>query len=235
MRLDRFVAKTLFLSRNEVKKLIRNNLIYVNDKAINNDGFQVNTNLDKVCFENRELHYEEYVYYLMNKPAGYICANEDKINPTIIDYAPEFIAHKVHTVGRLDKDTTGALILTNDGTLTHKLISPKNNISKVYKVTTDKQIDPSLIEHFAKGFIVNNEFTTLPAKLEILSDNVALVTIVEGKYHQVKRMFSAFDLKVISLNRESFAALRVDDLALGEFRRLHKSELEILHEKLIVD
>lgn len=228
MRLDRFLSKTLGESRTNVKKLIRNRLIFVNDEVIISDGFHIDTAVDIVRYLDQVLHYEEFQYYLINKPAGYVCAIEDNINPTIVEYAPEFIKYKLHTVGRLDKDTTGALILTNDGRLTHRLISPKNAIEKVYIAEVDSDIDESLIPQFSGGFVINDEFKTLPATLEIINPQKARVTVIEGKYHQIKRMFAAFGLKVLSLHRERFANLLVDDLALGEYRPLTREELKSL-------
>lgn len=228
MRLDRFLSKTLGESRTNVKKLIRNRLIFVNDEVIISDGFHIDTAVDIVRYLDQVLHYEEFQYYLINKPAGYVCAIEDNINPTIVEYAPEFIKYKLHTVGRLDKDTTGALILTNDGRLTHRLISPKNAIEKVYISEVDSDIDESLIPQFSGGFVINDEFKTLPATLEIINPQKARVTVIEGKYHQIKRMFAAFGLKVLSLHRERFANLLVDDLALGEYRPLTREELKSL-------
>lgn len=228
MRLDRFLSKTLGESRTNVKKLIRNRLIFVNDEVIISDGFHIDTAVDIVRYLDQVLHYEEFQYYLINKPAGYVCAIEDNINPTIVEYAPEFIKYKLHTVGRLDKDTTGALILTNDGRLTHRLISPKNAIEKVYIAEVDNDIDESLIPQFSGGFVINDEFKTLPAILEIINPQKARVTVIEGKYHQIKRMFAAFGLKVLSLHRERFANLLVDDLALGEYRPLTREELKSL-------
>lgn len=228
MRLDRFLAKTLGHTRTEVKKLIRNGLIKINGVVVKTDGFQVQTTVDEVTFGDQILEYEEYQYYIINKPAGYICANEDNLHPTIIDYAPEFITHKVHTVGRLDKDTTGALLLTNDGKLTHQLISPKSEIPKVYIATLDGKLSADLIPLFAAGFTINEEFKTLPATLEIIDDTTARVSVIEGKYHQIKRMFGSFSLKVIALHRERFGPLDVFDLKIGEYRKLGKNEVKLL-------
>lgn len=220
MRLDRFLSKTLGESRTVVKKYIRTKRVSVNGEIITNEGYHVDTLNDEVIFDGEILHYEDFQYYLINKPAGYVCANEDNVNPTIIDFAPEFITYKLHTVGRLDKDTTGALLLTNNGKLTHELISPKKNVKKVYLVTTDLPIKEELIVQFARGIKINDDFTTLPATLEVVDSNVARVTVIEGKFHQIKRMFLAFNLQVIKLHREQFANLRVDDLAVGEYRKL---------------
>ncbi len=228
MRLDRFLAKVLFLSRNEVKKIIRSGEVFINDKEVRSESFHVNTALDDVIYGEKHLKYVEFYYYLINKPAGFVCANEDNLHRTIIDYAPEFIQHNLHTVGRLDIDTTGALLLTNDGKFTHRLISPKSATKKVYIATIDEDIPLNLIAIFKEGFLINDEYTTLPATLEIISPRVARLTLIEGKFHQVKRMFQTFNLKVIALHRESFADISVDDLAIGEYRELTTLELKLL-------
>lgn len=228
MRLDRFLAKTLFLSRNEVKKIIRSGEVFVNDVVVRNENFHVNTALDAVFYGEKHLKYVGFYYFLINKPAGYVCANEDNIYPTIIEYSPLFISYNLHTVGRLDLDTTGALLLTNDGKLTHRLISPKSATKKVYIATINEDIPVSLIEIFKAGFPINDEYTTLPSSLEIISPRVARLTLIEGKFHQVKRMFLAFNLQVISLHRESFAGLTVFDLLPGEYRELTAEELQLL-------
>lgn len=228
MRLDRFLAKTLFLSRTEVKKIIRSGEVFVNDVIVRSESYQVNTALDTVIYGEKHLKYVEFHYYLINKPPGYVCANEDNIHPTIIDYAPIFVQLDLHTVGRLDIDTTGALLLTNDGKFTHRLISPKSATKKVYIATIDEEIPYNLIEIFREGFPINDEYTTLPALLEIISPRVARLTLIEGKFHQVKRMFQAFDLKVIALHRESFAGINVSDLEPGNYRELTNEELKLL-------
>ncbi|OQA78332.1 MAG: Ribosomal small subunit pseudouridine synthase A [Tenericutes bacterium ADurb.Bin239] len=228
MRLDRFLSKTLGESRSTVKKYIRNKKVTINGVAVTSESFQVDTNSDEVVFNREVLHYEEFHYYLINKPAGYVCANEDNVHPTIVSFAPEFMMHNLHTVGRLDKDTTGALLLTNNGKLTHRLISPKKGVEKIYLATTDVPIPNELVAHFACGIKITDHFKTLPATLEIVSLNVGRVTVVEGKFHQIKRMFQAFDLQVVNLHREQFAMLRVDDLAVGEYRKLSPEEVNLL-------
>ncbi|OQC10990.1 MAG: Ribosomal small subunit pseudouridine synthase A [Tenericutes bacterium ADurb.Bin087] len=228
MRLDRFLAKTLGESRTTVKKYIRGKKVTINGEVVTSEGFQVDTNNDVVIFNGDVLHYEEFQYFLINKPEGYVCANEDNVHPTIISFAPEFIMYNLHTVGRLDKDTTGALLLTNNGKLTHKLISPKKRVNKVYLATTDLPIKSELIAHFARGIKIDDDFTTLPATLEIVDVNVGRVTVVEGKFHQIKRMFQTFGLTVTFLHREQFASLRVDDLKIGEYRKLTNEEINLL-------
>jgi len=224
MRLDRFLAHVGLGTRKDVKVLIRTRRISVNDKIVISDSAQVNTSIDIVKFDEQVLTYKEFKYFLLHKPQGYVCANEDNLSPTVIVLNDEFSRFEVHTVGRLDKDTTGVLILTNNGRLTHKLISPKYKIKKVYLATVDKDLEPELISLFKQGFVVNNEYLTLPAELEILSNNEARLTLIEGKYHQVKRMFAHFGYKVISLHREQFHTLGVEGLEVGASRELTSEE-----------
>lgn len=225
MRLDRFLSKTLFETRTTVKKYIRTKRVKVNGEVILKEGYKLDTTLDVVTFDDEVLTYTEFHYFVINKPAGYVCANEDNVHPTIVKYAEEFVQHQVHTIGRLDKDTTGVLLLTNDGKLTHRLISPKTATEKIYIVETDAPISPELITKFSEGFMINDDYMTLPAKLEIISERTAQVTLIEGKFHQVKRMFQTFGLNVINLHRASFATITANDLAVGEYRRLTNEEL----------
>lgn len=228
MRLDRFLAETLLESRSDVKKYIRSGRILVNNEVIKQEATHVDTTLDIVTFDGAVLTYEEFQYFVINKPSGYVSANEDKRHPTIVEYASEFISYKLHTVGRLDKDTTGVILLTNDGKLTHRLISPKSATPKIYLATVDKPLTHDLITSFAEGFVINNEFKTLPAVLTIIDEKTARIEVIEGKFHQIKRMFAAFGYEVLTLHRESFAGIRALDLANGEYRKLSETELKLI-------
>lgn len=224
MRLDRFLAHVGLGTRKEVKTLIRTRRISVNNQIVTSDSTQVNTSIDQVMFDDEKLVYKEFKYYLLNKPSGYVCANEDRVSPTVIALNDDFSKFNLHTVGRLDKDTTGVLILTNNGRLTHQLINPKFAVDKIYLAIVDKDLEEHLINSFKEGFIVNNEYKTLPSKLEIINDRLARLTLNEGKYHQVKRMFLHFGYKVTKLHREQFHSLRVDDLEEGKSRELTAQE-----------
>ena len=224
MRLDRFLAHLGLGSRKDVRLMIRTRRVMINDKVATKDNDQVNSSIDKVTLDGEPLIYKEFKYYLLNKPVGYVCANEDNLTATVMELNPDFNRFSLHTVGRLDKDTTGVLLLTNNGRLTHQLISPKYNINKVYYAQVDQDLNNDLIQQFSDGFVVNNEYLTLPAKLEIINPRFARLTLNEGKYHQVKRMFLHFGYKVISLHREQFHTLRVDDLAPGQSRELTSEE-----------
>ena len=224
MRLDRYLSHVGLGTRKDVKVLIRTKRIKLNDKVVTSDSTQVNTSCDQVKLDEVALVYKEFKYYLLNKPSGYVCANEDNLSATVISLNEEFSRFDVHTVGRLDKDTTGTLLLTNNGRLTHQLINPKFKVDKVYLATVDKDLDDSLVKAFQEGFFVNDEYMTLPSKLVILSPTLARLTLNEGKYHQVKRMFLHFGYKVLSLHREQFHTLRVDELKIGESRELTLEE-----------
>lgn len=224
MRLDRYLSHVGLGTRKDVKVLIRTKRIKLNDKVVTSDSAQVNTSCDQVKLDEVPLVYKEFKYYLLNKPSGYVCANEDNLSATVISLNEEFSRFDVHTVGRLDKDTTGTLLLTNNGRLTHQLINPKFKVDKVYLATVDKDLDDSLVKAFQEGFLVNDEYMTLPSKLVILSPTLARLTLNEGKYHQVKRMFLHFGYKVLSLHREQFHTLRVDELKIGESRELTLEE-----------
>lgn len=224
MRLDRYLAHLGVGTRKEVKLLIRTKRVRVNDQIITSDSAQINTSIDQVRLDDNLLVYKEYKYFLLNKPSGYVCANEDNLSLTVMALNKEFVLFDVHTVGRLDKDTTGVLLLTNNGKLTHQLINPKFEVDKIYLADVDADLDSGLIEEFKAGFMVNDEYKTLPSKLEIIGPRRARLTLNEGKYHQVKRMFLHFGYKVLSLHREQFHTLRVDDLSLGQSRELTEIE-----------
>ena len=231
MRLDKFLSNNGFGSRKDVKILIKKQNVYINNVLIKQADFSFDPTKDIVKVNDKEIEYKEFYYFLLNKPKGYISATEDYKQNTVLDLLPEFSHLDLFPVGRLDKDTTGTLLITNDGQLAHALLSPKKHVDKVYIATLDKDIPPSIIKDFENGIILDNELT-LPAKLEILEKNIAKVTLHQGKYHQVKRMFSYFNLEVIELHREKFAFLNVDNLPLGEYRELTlEEEKEILKHK----
>ena len=227
MRLDKFLANSGIGSRSEVKRIIKDKRIRVNGEIIKSDSFNVDETKDVVLFDDNEIKYKKFYYILLNKPQGYVSASIDNVYPPVTDLLPEYRFANLHTVGRLDVDTTGALLLTNNGDLTHKLISPKYKVDKVYEVEVDKKIDRNLMEIFKNGIELDGELT-LPADLLIIDDKHAVLTLHQGKFHQVKRMFKKFGYEVVKLNRKSFAGLTVEGLGLGEYRELNKEEEELL-------
>ena len=208
-------------SRKEVKELLKLGRVKVNDVIIKKNDYKVNEN-DIVKLDDEIINYLEYEYYILNKPAGYISALEDNRYPVIIDLV-NTRRKDVVPVGRLDLDTEGIILLTNDGQLNHRLLSAKYHVDKKYYVELESDIDESAIDTFARPLDLG-DFITLPAKLEILDKRSAYLTISEGKYHQVKRMFEAIGNKVIYLRRDEFGPLKTGDLKLGEFRELTEEE-----------
>lgn len=229
MRLDKFLSNCGVGTRSEVKRLIKNKRVKVNGEIIRSDSFNVSESKDIVLFDDLQVKYKEFYYILLNKPQGYVSAVIDNVYPPVTDLLPEYAFAKLFPVGRLDVDTTGVLLLTNDGELAHKLISPKYHVDKVYEVEVNKKISRNLREFFKKGIELDGEIT-LPADLEIIDDTHALLTLHQGKFHQVKRMFKKFDYDVVKLNRKAFAFLTVDDLKLGEHRELTLEEENRLKE-----
>ncbi len=231
MRLDKFLSNNGFGSRKDAKLFIKKHTVCINDVLIKQADFSFNPDKDVVKVDDQIIKYKEFYYFLLNKPKGYISATEDYKQNTVLELLPEYSHLDLFPVGRLDKDTTGTLLITNDGQLAHSLLSPKKHVDKIYIATLNKTIPLSIINNFEKGIILDDELT-LPAKLEILSDNIARVTLHQGKYHQVKRMFSYFGLDVIELHREKFAFLTVNNLPVGKYRELTpEEEKEILKHK----
>jgi 16S rRNA pseudouridine516 synthase len=239
MRLDKLLAHTGFGTRKEVKKIIKDRYIEVNGEVITKPGTKVNPDKDDVRIGGERIYYEEFVYFMLNKPAGVISATEDFVHETVLDLlGPADLVQEPHPVGRLDIDTEGLLVLTNDGQLTHQLISPKKEVDKEYYARIEGIVTEEDVEQFEEGIVLiedEEEYTTMPAVLEILNTDEAAnesevnVTIQEGKFHQVKRMFHAVDKEVLYLKRIRMNDLVLDEeLPLGEYRALTDEELEQL-------
>ncbi|MHA0272938.1 pseudouridine synthase [Mycoplasma sp. 48589B] len=226
-RLDKMLASALKITRSQASKFLKTKQIKVNDIVVTHN-IDV-TSEDVVTYQNTPISKgEKYVYYALNKPEGYICANDDRIHSTVFDILGEDIKNikGIHTVGRLDKDTTGLLLITNDGELTHELLAPKKHVDKRYLVTLKDPCLQELVEVFAKGFALNDE-KIKPSKLEIINPTYVSLTISEGKYHQVKRMFAKFGNEVVGLHRDSFGKLTLQNINLkkGEWKELKKEEI----------
>ena len=229
MRLDKFLANSGVGTRSEVKRFIKDKRVKVNGDIVRSDSFNVNESQDIVLFDDFKVKYKEFYYVLLNKPQGYVSAVIDNVYPPVLDLIPEYAFAKLFPVGRLDVDTTGVLLLTNDGDLAHKLISPKYHVDKVYAVEVDKKLDPKLVEAFKNGIELDGELT-LPADLVIINDKKAELTLHQGKFHQVKRMFKRFGYEVLKLERKAFAFLTSEGLELGEYRELSDKEESQLKE-----
>lgn len=208
IRLDKFVSVALKLSRADTKRLLKDGKITVDGVCVKKGDFKVDTETACVKSGNENLEYKEFVYILMNKPSGILSASNDKRAKTVVDIVPPNLKREgLFPVGRLDKDTTGLLIITDDGDFAHKIISPKSNIEKVYLAHLDGDINDEMIEKFQKGVVLADGTKCMSAKLEKAGDCSALVTIREGKYHQVKRMFGTVGLGVNKLHRISIGRL----------------------------
>lgn len=236
MRLDKILANMGYGSRKEVKELVKKGEVKINREVAKQASIKVDAYLDIIEVRGEELKYREFIYLMLNKPKGYISATEDDYHRTVIELLDEEHLHfGTYPVGRLDIDTTGLLILTNDGDLTHKLISPKSGIIKKYLANIDGRVTEKEIEIFEKGiYLAEEDYTTLPAKLEILSRgqmSTVHVYIQEGKYHQVKRMFESVGMKVLELKRLSMGEIELDtDLEEGEYRELNQVEMNWIYE-----
>ena len=239
MRLDKYLVACAVGSRTEVKDFLKSGRVTVNGKKEKSAKLQINEETDEICFDGQKLEYEEFVYYMMNKPQGVISATEDPKHKTVLDLLDDLARSKeVFPVGRLDIDTHGLLLLTNDGKLAHALLSPKRHVDKTYLAQINGVMTDEDIETFAKG-IPLKDFTCQPAKLELVSidteENKSLVrvTIAEGKFHQVKRMVAYCGKEVVDLQRVTMGTLTLDEeLKRGEWRRLSKEELEGLLESV---
>lgn len=227
MRLDRMLSALNVCTRSECRKMLR--AVTVNGNSVKDPGMNV-TEQDEICLRGKKLDTRLSRCLMLNKPSGVLTADEDHRCSTVMDILPPvYRSLGCMPVGRLDKDTTGLLLLTTDGQLAHRLISPKNEIAKVYVAAVDGKLDTADVQAFAAG-IPLKDFTALPAKLEILEEVVGRVTVFEGKYHQVKRMFGARGKPVVTLRRLSFGPLGLDEgLAEGEFRELTREEIQLLY------
>ena len=208
LRLDKFISANSAYSRSEIRIAARRGKILVNGQIQRAFDFKIDTDYDKVSIYEKEISSIGNVYLVMNKPAGVISASNDKNKETVVDLVPEQFKHlDLFPVGKLDRDTTGLLIITNDGDFAHKVISPKNDVEKCYEVELDADLTEELVEKFSQGVVLADGTQCKSAVLEILDSRNALITITEGKYHQVKRMFGVFGLGVNRLHRRSIGGL----------------------------
>lgn len=226
MRLDKFICDCTGLTRSQAGKLIRQGLVTVNQQLCKQPATQVATT-DQVTLEEEELQIIGLRYFVMNKPAGYVCSTDDPDHNTVFALMDEPLLERLHTVGRLDLDTTGILLITDDGQWSHRISSPKHECAKTYRAFLADPVAESAIAQFAEGVMLRGEkLPTKPAELVIVTPTECLLTIHEGRYHQVKRMFAAIGNKVEQLHREQIGYLMLgDDLAEGEYRELTAEEI----------
>lgn len=233
MRLDKFLCEMNLGTRTEVKALLKKGLVTVNGAPVKKPEQKINENEDIVCFQGEQLGYEAFQYFLLNKPAGCVTAVKDNLSETVMSFLPENRRKDLFPVGRLDKDTEGLLLITNDGQLSHELLSPKKHVDKTYFARIEGCVREEHKFQFLEGLDIGDETKTLPAKLEILkSGDVSEIelTIHEGRFHQVKRMFEAVGTKVVYLKRLSMGTLTLGGLLPGEVRTLTEAEIAELKQ-----
>lgn len=233
IRLDKYLADMGAGTRQEVKRKIRKGLVSINHEPVKSPEFKIREGEDLVLLEGQEISYVTYEYYMLNKPSGVISATVDSREPTVLDLICEKRRKDLFPVGRLDKDTEGLLLITNDGELAHRLLSPRYHVDKTYYARIRGRVTNEDVERFAEGVNIGEngkEERTMPGVLEIISsaeESQIRLTIQEGKYHQVKRMFQAVDKEVLYLKRERMGTLTLDKkLKPGDFRPLTPTELE---------
>ena len=227
MRLDKLLSECGVASRKEIRQLIRSGRVSVDGAAAASPEMKLDPYKALVCLDGTKIEYAKYHYYMMNKPAGVLSATDDGRQKTVLDLVtPEMRKIGLFPVGRLDKDTTGLLILTNDGEFAHRVISPRSGIVKVYHARTEAPVDEADITAFKEGLTLGDGTKCLPAGLKRLPDGSCLVEVMEGKYHQVKRMLASRGKPVTELKRLSIGGLKLDKALLpGDFRALEENEL----------
>ena len=233
IRLDKYLADMSIGTRQEVKKYIRQGRVKINEDIIKKPEYKIREDEDKITFDGAPVAYETFEYYMLNKPAGVISATEDKRDKTVLDLIKEKKRKDLFPVGRLDKDTEGLLLITNDGALAHRLLSPKKHVDKCYYAKISGGVTEEDVRVFKERINIGTQEEpewTMPAELKILEKGTVSrirLTIREGKFHQVKRMFLAVGQEVVYLKRECMGALVLDEeLAPGEYRKLTDSELK---------
>lgn len=236
-RLDKILSNLGYGSRKEIKSIVKKGLVEIDGKLAKDNGMQVDPEASVIKVNGEEIVYKKYIYLMMNKPNGVVSATYDKFDETVVDllYAEDAV-FEPFPVGRLDKDTVGLLLLTNDGDLNHRLISPKHHVDKLYYAEIDKAVNETDIKAFEKGIVLDDGYKCMPAKLEILESDEegakVQVTLQEGKFHQVKRMFESVGKKVVYLRRIAFGGLPLDEsLEEGQYRELTEEELKVLRKE----
>lgn len=226
MRLDKFLCDTAGLTRTEAKNAVKKGQIAVNGQVQKAADFKVKENTDTVTFQGKPLSYAAFHYYMLHKPAGVITATEDKKESTVMDILREEKVKNLFPVGRLDKDTEGLLLITDDGELAHNLLSPKKHVDKEYLVKVRDSISEEDCRKLSEGVDIGDEKPTAPAKVERVAEKEILLTIREGRFHQVKRMLQAVGNEVLYLKRLSMGSLRLPvDLEKGAYRPLSEEEI----------
>jgi pseudouridylate synthase len=229
VRVDKILSELGFGSRQEIKKYVKAGKIRINDNIVKKPEEKLNSEVDKLFFEGKEVEVEEFETFILYKPAGYVCATKDNVHKTVMELI-DSKRKNIVPVGRLDLDTEGILILTNDGNLNHRLVSPSSHVDKTYYAVFEGKLNENAVEMTKNGLDIGEGEVSKPSKLEIISSNEIMLTIHEGKFHQVKRMVKALGGEVTYLKRVAFGGLRLDDLKLkkGESRKITEIEMEML-------
>lgn len=233
MRLDKFLSNAGIASRSEIKKILKKGAVRVNGNVVSDGKLQIDETADQVLYQGKKVEYETFVYYAFHKPAGCVCAARDALHPTVFNYVPMNAKQDLFTVGRLDLDTEGLLLITNDGALSHALLSPKKHVKKTYLAYLDAPADPADIRLFAEGIDIGEKRLTKPAELVIDQNDPThvYITISEGMYHQVKRMVHACGKEVLYLKRLSMGEFSLEDtLDKGAYRTLTEKEMNYVRE-----
>ncbi|MGG5252602.1 pseudouridine synthase [Neobacillus sp. SM06] len=235
MRVDKLLANLGYGSRKEVKQLLKSGQVKINGAVVKDAKEHVDPNKDSVTLHGEVIEYKEFIYLMMNKPPGVLSATEDNRSETVIDLLEiEDQVYEPFPVGRLDKDTEGLLLITNDGKLAHRLLSPKKHVPKTYFAVIDGEVTEEDVRAFQEGVTLDDGYSTKPGELVILKSGIRSdieLTITEGKFHQVKRMFEAVGKKVVYLKRITMGPLELDEtLELGEYRELTEEEIQILKD-----
>ena len=252
LRLDKYLADVGIGTRSEVKKYLKYGLVSVNGSIVKDSSLKVDPKKDKVTYKGEDLLYQEYRYYILNKPAGCVSATKDGLSQTVIEILKNEPTRDLFPVGRLDKDTEGLLLITNDGKLAHNLLSPKKHVDKSYIAFVDKALEEKQLLEFKQGLDIGDETPTLPCEIKLATENeiisslnnasfkicegkneiAYIVVLKEGRYHQVKRMFEHFGSTVIYLKRLTMGNLSLSPtLPIGQYRALTDEEIQILKER----
>ena len=230
-RLDKVISNQTGYSRKEVKDLVKRKRILINGELALKSDAKVDGSKDVILVDGEAIEFKKYVYLMLNKPKGYVSATEDKTMETVLDLVPMEYSHRdLFPAGRLDRDTTGLMLITDDGEFAHNILSPKKHVKKTYVVTIDIEMTEEMVNGFSQGIsLIDGDCK--PAKLEITGEYTGIVTLVEGRYHQIKRMFGCFGAKVLELERIGMGNFFLpDDLELGQVREFTEEELKQIVE-----
>ena len=232
IRLDKFLCEMEIGTRSQVKEMVKKGLVTVDGEVIKKADFKFEESKAKVFVKEKEVSYQKFYYYMLHKPAGVVSATVDNHDRTVMELLKDAPGKDLFPVGRLDKDTEGLLLITNDGELSHNLLSPKKHVDKTYLVETRENITKKMMQELEEGVDIGEDKPTMPAKVKLVEDKKMELTIREGKFHQVKRMLQAVENEVIYLKRLSMGSLVLDEkLGLGEFRCLTNQEIEDLKKR----